>query len=130
MESPPREVEVDENSDMETVYSDIQGEDPYYPETERREVCTTRSGRVVYSVKRLIVELPEPEPEEGVVDDEEEEDDDDSDHSGDSSSEDEADSFVDAENDDDGWNSDEYIPDQKRCKKMQTPDCDELNESQ
>ena len=37
-------------------YSDIEGEDPYYPETERTYVTTTRSGRSVYTPKRLIVE--------------------------------------------------------------------------
>jgi hypothetical protein len=37
-------------------YSDIEGEDPYYPETERVLVTTTRSGRSVYTPRRLIVE--------------------------------------------------------------------------
>ena len=37
-------------------YSDIEGEDPYYPETERTLVTTTRSGRSVYTPRRLIVE--------------------------------------------------------------------------
>ena len=38
------------------VFSDVEGEDPYYPETERTYVTTTRSGRSVYTPKRLIVE--------------------------------------------------------------------------
>ena len=37
-------------------YSDIEGEDPYYPETERTFVTSTRSGRSVYTPRRLIVE--------------------------------------------------------------------------
>ncbi len=40
---------------MDETHSDCEGEDPYYPETDREFVCTTRSGRNVYSVKRLIV---------------------------------------------------------------------------
>ena len=47
----------DEESDATTeVYSDEEHEDPYYPETERVQVTTTRSGRPVYSVRRLIVD--------------------------------------------------------------------------
>ena len=40
------------------VFSDVEGEDPYYPETdsERTYVTTTRSGRSVYTPKRLVVE--------------------------------------------------------------------------
>ncbi len=38
------------------VLSDVGGEDPYYPETERTYVTTTRSGRSVYTPKRLVVE--------------------------------------------------------------------------
>lgn len=34
-------------------------EDPYYPETKRVCVGKTRSGREVYSVRRLVVTLPE-----------------------------------------------------------------------
>ena len=41
---------------MEDEYSDVEGEEPYYPETERTYVTTTRSGRSVYTPKRLIVE--------------------------------------------------------------------------
>ena len=37
-------------------FSDIEGEEPYYPETERVLVTTTRSGRSVYTPRRLIVE--------------------------------------------------------------------------
>ena len=37
-------------------YSDIEGEDPYYPETERTFVTTTRSGRSVYTPRRLVLE--------------------------------------------------------------------------
>ncbi len=43
---------------MDDTHSDCEGEDPYYPETDRELVCTTRSGRSVYSVKRLIVTDP------------------------------------------------------------------------
>ena len=38
------------------VFSDVEGEEPYYPETERTYVTTTRSGRSVYTPKRLVVE--------------------------------------------------------------------------
>ena len=38
------------------VFSDVEGEEPYYPETERTDVTTTRSGRSVYTPKRLVVE--------------------------------------------------------------------------
>ena len=38
------------------VFSDVEGEEQYYPETERTYVTTTRSGRSVYTPKRLIVE--------------------------------------------------------------------------
>jgi len=41
---------------MEEEFSDVEGEEPYYPETERTYVTTTRSGRSVYTPKRLIVE--------------------------------------------------------------------------
>ena len=34
-------------------------EDPYYPETKRVCVGKTRSGREVYSVRRLVVTLPD-----------------------------------------------------------------------
>ena len=37
-------------------FSDVEGEEPYYPETERTYVTTTRSGRSVYTPKRLVVE--------------------------------------------------------------------------
>ena len=37
-------------------FSDIEGEEPYYPESERVYVTTTRSGREVYTPRRLIVE--------------------------------------------------------------------------
>ena len=37
-------------------FSDVEGEEPYYPETERVYVTTTRSGRSVYTPKRLVVE--------------------------------------------------------------------------
>ncbi len=43
---------------MDETHSDCEGEDPYYPETDRELVYTTRSGRNVYSVKRLIVTDP------------------------------------------------------------------------
>ena len=34
-------------------------EDPYYPDTKRVCVYKTRSGREVYSVRRLVVTLPD-----------------------------------------------------------------------
>ena len=37
-------------------FSDVEGEEPYYPETERVYVTTTRSGREVYTPRRLVVE--------------------------------------------------------------------------
>ena len=37
-------------------FSDVEGEEPYYPETERVDVTTTRSGREVYAPRRLVVE--------------------------------------------------------------------------
>jgi len=50
----------DEFEDAELV------EDPYYPETKRVCVGKTRSGREVYTVKRLVVTLPD-NAEEGAV---------------------------------------------------------------
>jgi hypothetical protein len=41
---------------MEEELSDVEGEEPYYPETERVYVTTTRSGRSVYTPRRLVVE--------------------------------------------------------------------------
>ena len=41
---------------MEEEFSDVEGEEPYYPETERVYVTTTRSGRSVYTPRRLVVE--------------------------------------------------------------------------
>ena len=41
---------------MDEEFSDVEGEEPYYPETERTYVTTTRSGRNVFTPKRLIVE--------------------------------------------------------------------------
>lgn len=41
-------------------------EEPYYPETKRVCVGKTRSGREVYTVKRLVVTLPD-NAEEGAV---------------------------------------------------------------
>ena len=40
------------------VHSDEDGEDPYYPETGSHHRQTTRSGRKVYSVNRLVVTHP------------------------------------------------------------------------
>ena len=72
-------------------YSDVEeGEEPYYPETERAYVTTTRIGRKVFAPQRLVVDpyfipsdddegmsIHEDESEDGdsssdVVDDEEE----------------------------------------------------------
>jgi hypothetical protein len=66
-------------------------EDPYYPETKRVCVGKTRSGREVYSVRRLVVTLPddadgaptcdmsdlEDDDDKSVTDDDETDDDDD-----------------------------------------------------
>ena len=39
------------------AFSDVEeGEDPYYPETERVHTTTTRSGRMVYTPQRLVVD--------------------------------------------------------------------------
>jgi hypothetical protein len=67
------------SQEEEEVYSDIEGEDPYYPETERVLVTHTRSGRPVYTVKRLVVVDNAPEVEEGGGSQEEEEEEDESD---------------------------------------------------
>lgn len=98
------------------TFSDVDGEDPYYPETERTHVATTKSGRKIYSVRRLVVEPP-PEahtsgsdvPTSGTESDEDHEVDEESDSN---------DSFV--ESDNDGWNSDEYVPDLKKLKRTET----------
>ena len=42
-------------------FSDIEGEEPYYPESERVYVTTTRSGREVYTPRRLVVPVEEHE---------------------------------------------------------------------
>lgn len=46
---------------MDEFEDDSVLEEPYYPETKRVCVGRTRSGREVYSVKRLIVTLPDEE---------------------------------------------------------------------
>jgi hypothetical protein len=48
---------VRECSGSTEEYSDVEdGEDPYYPETERVHHTTTRFGRMVYTPKRLVVD--------------------------------------------------------------------------
>ena len=42
---------------MEDDFSDVEeGEEPYYPETARVHVTTTRSGRKVFAPQRLVVD--------------------------------------------------------------------------
>ena len=63
-------------------FSDVEdGEDPYYPETERVLVTVTRSGRKVFAPQRLVVDpyiIPSDEDDDGVSipDDDGESDDD------------------------------------------------------
>ena len=51
-------------------FSDVEdGEDPYYPETERVLVTVTRSGRKVFAPQRLVVGpyiIPSDEDDDGV----------------------------------------------------------------
>jgi len=61
--------------------SDVEdGEEPYYPETERLLVTITRSGRKVFAPQRLVVDpyIPSDDDDDGVSipDDESESDDD------------------------------------------------------
>ncbi len=37
-------------------FSDVEGEEPYYPETERLHITTTRFGRKVFAPQRLVVD--------------------------------------------------------------------------
>jgi len=72
-----------EEGDGPDEYSDVEGEEPYYPETERVHHSTTRSGRKVFAPQRLIVDPYVEDPELGdeemsIHEDEEEEEDDDS----------------------------------------------------
>ena len=53
-EDLPDAVEEEE----EDVKEEEEEEEEYYEETPREHVYTTRSGRAVYSVKRLIVPIP------------------------------------------------------------------------
>ena len=62
-------------------FSDVEdGEEPYYPETERLLVTVTRSGRKVFAPQRLVVDpyIPSDDDDDGVSipDDESESDDD------------------------------------------------------
>ena len=47
-----------EDLEEEDVEEEEEEEEEYYEETPREHVYTTRSGRAVYSVKRLIVPIP------------------------------------------------------------------------
>jgi hypothetical protein len=52
MEDPIRD-----SQHTDEAFSDVEeGEDPYYPETERVHTTTTRSGRMVYTPQRLVVD--------------------------------------------------------------------------
>ena len=99
MEGPecPESIQVcPETSDEgpDEYFSDVEeGEDPYYPETERMHTTTTRSGRKVFTPQRLVVDPyiddgsdeemsvqggseADPDESEGDYDEEEEEEDD------------------------------------------------------
>ena len=100
MEGPecPESIQVcpgtsDEGPDE--YFSDEEGEDPYYPETERVHTTTTRSGRKVFTPQRLVVDPyiddgsdeemsvqggseADPDESEGDYDEEEEEEEEDS----------------------------------------------------
>lgn len=66
---------------MEDDFSDVEeGEEPYYPETERTYLTTTRSGRKVFAPQRLVVDpyiIPS-DDDEGVSIHEDESEDEDS----------------------------------------------------
>ena len=66
---------------MEDDFSDVEeGEEPYYPETERTYLTTTRSGRKVFAPQRLVVDpyiIPS-DDDEGMSIHEDESDDEDS----------------------------------------------------
>ena len=93
----------DLSSDGETVHSDEDGEEPYYPETERTLVGHSRSGRPIYSVARLVVPNAVIPPKD---DDEESESESENDSATDIETQSD-DSFV-TDADENAWNSDEY----------------------
>ena len=50
-------------------FSDVEeGEEPYYPETDRTYVTTTRSGRKVFAPQRLVVDpyITPPDDDDGI----------------------------------------------------------------
>ena len=48
---------IRDSQHTDEAFSDVEeGEDPYYPETERVHHTTTRFGRMVYTPKRLVVD--------------------------------------------------------------------------
>ena len=48
---------IRDSQHTDEAFSDVEeGEDPYYPETERVHTTTTRSGRMVYTPQRLVVD--------------------------------------------------------------------------
>ena len=54
---------------MEEEFSDVEeGEEPYYPETARVYLTTTRSGRKVFAPQRLVVDpyITPPDDDEGL----------------------------------------------------------------
>ena len=66
---------------MEEEFSDVEeGEEPYYPETARVHITTTRSGRKVLAPQRLVVDpyIALPDDDEGLSIHEDSSDDEDS----------------------------------------------------
>ena len=97
-------------------YSDVEGEEPYYPETERVHHSTTRSGRKVFAPQRLIVDPYVEDPELGdeemsIHEDEEEDDDDD-------------DSAIQCDSDEDDPEAD-YVPEEEDEEEDETDEEDE-----
>ena len=61
-------------------FSDVEGEEPYYPETERVHTTTTRFGRKVFAPQRLVVDpyIVTSDDDDGMSIHEDSDDDDDS----------------------------------------------------
>jgi hypothetical protein len=97
-------------SQEEEVLSDVDpDENPYYPETQRTLVGHSRSGRPIYSVRRLVVTLPCEGEEQGGIDNAMSETDSDDEHHEEEEEEEEsdgADSFVTDDEDDIDPNAD------------------------
>jgi hypothetical protein len=110
-----------ENID-DDAFSDTVGEEPYYPETARIHVATTRSGRKVFSTQRLVVVMDATDTSPLKEDDytslrsqesEEEEEDDDDD-----------DSMITAsEQEEEEWNSESYVDSGEEEEEDEEEDC-------